>query len=97
MSRARSRCSQVFIEMSKRVDGGRDGAPCDYIGAVRSMRLRRRRSRVPWIYLVYHAAPGGRHAGDGGRTSSSAPPLDARASSAAPVPACVAALMMPDG
>lgn len=25
-------------------------------GIVRAMRLRRRRSRLPWIYLVYHAA-----------------------------------------
>ena len=24
-------------------------------GIVRGMRLRRRRSRLPWIYLVYHA------------------------------------------
>ncbi|HEU4937468.1 MAG TPA: hypothetical protein VFT39_13485, partial [Vicinamibacterales bacterium] len=41
--------------MSKRYDGGRAGAPCDYTGAVRGLRLTRRRSRVPWIYLVYHA------------------------------------------
>jgi len=41
--------------MSKRLDEERVGAPCDYIGAVRGIRLRRRRSRVPWIYLVYHA------------------------------------------
>ena len=24
-------------------------------GIIRGMRLRRRRSRLPWIYLVYHA------------------------------------------
>jgi hypothetical protein len=40
--------------MSERLDGGRFEAPRDYTGAVRGVRLRRRRSRVPWIYLVYH-------------------------------------------
>jgi hypothetical protein len=41
--------------MAKRLDGERVDALNDYIGAVRGIRLRRRRSRVPWIYLVYHA------------------------------------------
>jgi len=41
--------------MAKRLDEERVGALNDYIGAVRGIRLRRRRSRVPWIYLVYHA------------------------------------------
>src|SRR3954452_16508730 len=54
MWRARSRCSQVFIEMSERFDGGRFEAPRDYAEAVRGVRLRRRPSRLPWIYLVYH-------------------------------------------
>jgi len=27
----------------------------DNAGAVRGIRLARRRTRVPWIYLVYHA------------------------------------------
>jgi hypothetical protein len=29
----------------------------DISSLVRRMQLRRRRSRVPWIYIVYHARP----------------------------------------
>src|SRR4051795_1515047 len=65
MWRARSRCSQVFIEMSERFDGGRFEAPRDYAKAVRGVRLRRRRSRVPWIYLVYHVRSARTRAGGG--------------------------------
>jgi len=46
--------------MTVRIDGSRRGAAPDYSensGAVRRMRLARRRTRVPWIYLVYHARP----------------------------------------
>jgi hypothetical protein len=38
--------------------GVRRGGPLENAGiavAVRKMALRRRRSRLPWIYLVYHA------------------------------------------
>jgi hypothetical protein len=31
------------------------GTNGDNVGFVRGMQLRRRRSRVPWIYAVYHA------------------------------------------
>src|SRR5882672_3755709 len=58
MSRARSRYSQVFIEMADRIDGGRRCAAPDHgdnPGPVRGIKLTRRRTRVPWIYLVYHA------------------------------------------
>jgi hypothetical protein len=46
------------MKMAERVDGGpRSAAPNhgDNLGAVRRIRLTRRRTRVPWIYLVYHA------------------------------------------
>jgi len=41
--------------MTERRDGGRFDAPRGSVGAVRRIRLSRRRTRVPWIYLVYHA------------------------------------------
>lgn len=42
--------------MAERIDGGRfDAPPGTYVDAVRGIPLKRRRSRVPWIYLVYHA------------------------------------------
>src|SRR3954466_15288456 len=80
MWRARSRRSQVFIEMSERFDGGRFEAPRDYAKAVRGVRLRRRRSRVPWIYLVYHVRSartraGGKPDGAAGRSHASSSTL----------------------
>jgi hypothetical protein len=46
--------------MPERKFGGRLDTPLGNAGnpgAVRRLVLRRRRSRVPWIYLVYHAVP----------------------------------------
>ena len=47
-----------MIDMPERNDAGERHGPLRITGApglVRGVRLRRRRSRVPWIYLVYHA------------------------------------------
>ena len=43
--------------MPERKYGGRREVPLENVGnrgAIRGLALRRRRSRVPWIYLVYH-------------------------------------------
>ena len=43
--------------MRSRLDQGRGmpGKNDENVEAVRSVELRRRRSRLPWIYVVYHA------------------------------------------
>src|SRR5688572_24781884 len=57
MSRARSRRSGFFIDMRSRLKLGRGmpGKNDVTVEAVRAVELRRRRSRLPWIYVVYHA------------------------------------------
>ena len=52
-SRARSRCGQFFMEMTTET--------------VRELLLKRRRARLPWVYLVYH-----RHGRPTGQSGGSA-------------------------